>query len=88
MVTNIIEFIKHGNSGFPIHAGVGDTDAPFEALRSFRRNILAAFINVGLYHDSCNILLASHELLANSIYNKWLIPVIFLRVSVCDVHVA
>jgi hypothetical protein len=56
-------------------------------LRTFRRNILAAFVDVGLYHDSCDMLLACPELLAYAIEHKRLIPVILLRVSIFNVQV-
>lgn len=47
----------------PVDAGVGDTDTSLEARRTLGRNLLVAFVEVRLDHDTNDTVLAGAKLL-------------------------
>ena len=72
---------EHVDCGVPVDAGVGDTDTLLQAGRAIGGDLLVAFVNVGLNHDTNKGLFTLAQLVANDLGNLGLVVVVLLRVS-------
>lgn len=75
------KLLQHLNRRLPANTRIRNTDALLEVLGSFGRDLLAAFIDVGLDHDADDGGLAGAELLADGEGDFRLVGVVFLGVA-------
>jgi hypothetical protein len=73
--------LEHGDGSVPVDAGIGDTDTLLQAGWAFSGDLLVAFVNVGLNHDTDNGLFTLAQLVTNDLGNLGLVVVILLRVA-------
>ena len=78
----VCQLFEHVDRGGPVDAGVGDADALLErGETTLGWDLLVALIDVGLDHDADDGLLALTELVADSLSDLGLVPVVLARVA-------
>lgn len=77
----ICELLEGLDGRIPVNAGIGDTDAFLKRAKALCRILLVAFIDVGLDHDTDDLVLALAKLVANGLSDFGLVLVVLLRVA-------
>jgi hypothetical protein len=73
---SFIQLIQHLDGGLPVNTGISDTDTVLEPRGSIFRNVLPAGVDVGFDHDTGDRAVTGNQLLANRVYDLWLVVVV------------
>lgn len=73
--------LKSVDGALPINASIGDGDTLLQAARALRRDLLVAFVDVGLNHDTNDAGLAVADLVSNVLGYEGLVAVVLVRVT-------
>lgn len=79
---SLVQAVKHGDSGVPVDASIGDGHTALEAGGALRRDILATSVDVGLDHHTGEGEIAGLELLADVVEDLGLVAVVLGGVAV------
>lgn len=72
------KLLEDFDGGFPVDTSIGDTDTLLETRWSLGRNLLVAFVDVGLDHDTDDGFFTSTELVADNLGYLGLISVVLV----------
>lgn len=78
MNTYNIQPIQHANRRLPVDTRIGNRNPIFQARRSFGRDILLAFVDMGLDHYTGDTPVAGAKLCTNIVKYFWLIIMVLL----------
>ena len=73
--------LKSVDGALPINASIGDGDTLLQAARALRRDLLVAFVDVGLNHDTDDAGLAVADLVSNVLGYEGLVAVVLVGVA-------
>lgn len=78
------EVFENGDGVLPVDAGISDTDTLLQRRGAFLRDLLVAFVDVGLNHDANDGALSLAELLSDYGSDLGLVLVVLLGVACAD----
>lgn len=78
---SLSQLLENFNRRFPADAGIGDADTFLKLGWSFGRNLLVAFVDVGLNHHANNSRLALPNLITDNLSNLGLVAMVLVGVT-------